>query len=91
MAETVPFVKPAAVIRQSQFFGHSVAGCRYTGSNISRANPTAALRPFRTVRNLGVFAANLAGLTTGTGRDTLTTSMTSIAWKKRPLTTFAAP
>jgi len=70
MAETVPFVKPATVIRQSQFFGHSVASMPIYGDQPLPRESGSALRPLRTVRNLGVFAANLAGLTTGAAHDT---------------------
>jgi nucleoside-diphosphate-sugar epimerase/phosphohistidine swiveling domain-containing protein len=70
MAETVPFVKPATVIRQSQFFGHSVAAMPiYSEQHLPRESGRST-RPLRTIRNLGVFAANLAGLTTGAARDT---------------------
>ena len=70
MAETVPFVKPATVIRQSQFFGHSVASMPIYGEHRLPRESNPALRALRTVRNLGVFAANLVGLTTGAARDT---------------------
>ena len=70
MAETVPFVKPETVIRQSQFFGQSVAAMPIHGEQQLPRESGGAGRPLRTIRNLGVFAANLAGLTTGAGRDT---------------------
>jgi nucleoside-diphosphate-sugar epimerase/phosphohistidine swiveling domain-containing protein len=70
MAETVPFVKPATVIRQSQFFGHSVAAMPIYGEQPLPRESGPAMRPLRTIRNLGVFAANLAGLTSGAARDT---------------------
>jgi nucleoside-diphosphate-sugar epimerase/phosphohistidine swiveling domain-containing protein len=70
MAETVPFVKPATVIRQSQFFGQSVAAMPIYGEQPLPRESGPAMRPLRTIRNLGVFAANLAGLTTGAARDT---------------------
>jgi nucleoside-diphosphate-sugar epimerase/phosphohistidine swiveling domain-containing protein len=70
MAETVPFVKPETVIRQSQFFGHSVAAMPiYNEQHLPRESRR-SIGPLRTIRNLGVFAANLAGLTTGAARDT---------------------
>ncbi len=70
MAETVPFVKPATVIRQSQFFGRSAAAMPIYGDQPLPRESGGAMRPLRTIRNLGVFAANLAGLTTGAARDT---------------------
>ncbi|MGC2652202.1 MAG: NAD-dependent epimerase/dehydratase family protein [Mycobacterium sp.] len=70
MAETVPFVEPATVIRQSQFFGRSVAALPIQGDQTPAVDPHRALRPLRTLRNLGVFAVNLIGLTTGAARDT---------------------
>jgi nucleoside-diphosphate-sugar epimerase/phosphohistidine swiveling domain-containing protein len=66
MAETVPFVKPATVIQQSQFFGPSAASMPIYGEQ----HRPREVGPLRTIRNLGVFAANLAGLTTGAARDT---------------------
>jgi nucleoside-diphosphate-sugar epimerase/phosphohistidine swiveling domain-containing protein len=71
MAEAVPFVKPATVIRQSQFFGHSVAALPIFGEQrLPRREFSRAGRPLRTVRDIGVFAVNLAGLSAGSGRDT---------------------
>jgi nucleoside-diphosphate-sugar epimerase/phosphohistidine swiveling domain-containing protein len=70
MAETVPFVKPATVIRQSQFFGQSVAAMPIYGEQPLPRESGQGMRPLRAIRNLGVFAANLAGLTTGAARDT---------------------
>jgi nucleoside-diphosphate-sugar epimerase/phosphohistidine swiveling domain-containing protein len=67
MAEVVPFVKPGTVIRQSQYFGQSVASMPIHGE---QKLPHESGGPMRTVRNLGVFVANLAGLTTGAARDT---------------------
>ena len=70
MAEAVPFVKPATVIRQSQFFGQSVASMPIYGDQPLPRESGRAMRPLRTIRNLGVFTANLAGLTTGAAHDT---------------------
>ena len=70
MAETVPFVKPATVIRQSQFFGQSAASMPIYGEQPLPRDSGPAMRPLRTIRNLGVFAANLAGLTVGAAHDT---------------------
>ena len=70
MAATVPFVKPATVIRQSQFFGPSAASMPIYDEQHLPDESGWAMRPLRTIRNLGVFAANLVGLTTGAARDT---------------------
>ncbi len=70
MAETVPFVKPATVIRQSQFFGPSAASMPIYGEQHLPRESGPAVRALRTIRNLGVFAANLAGLTAGAASDT---------------------
>ncbi len=69
MAETVPFVKPAMVIRESQFFGHSVASMPIYGEQQLSQESGRVTRPLRTMRNLAVFAVNLAGLTAGAARD----------------------
>jgi nucleoside-diphosphate-sugar epimerase/phosphohistidine swiveling domain-containing protein len=70
MAETVPFVKPATVIRQSQFFGHSVAALPILGEQCLPRESSRAARQLRTIRNIGVFAVNLIGLSAGSSRDT---------------------
>jgi nucleoside-diphosphate-sugar epimerase/phosphohistidine swiveling domain-containing protein len=70
MAETVPFVKPATVVRQTQFFGPSAASMPIYDEQHLPDESGWAMRALRTIRNLGVFAANLAGLTTGAARDT---------------------
>jgi len=70
MAEAAPFVKPATVIQQSQFFGPSVAAMPIYGEQPLPRESGLAMRPLRTIRNLGVFAVNLAGLATGAARDT---------------------
>ena len=70
MAETVPFVKPATVIRQSHFFGQSVASMPIYGEQTLQRESGAAVGPLRILRNLGVFGANLAGLTVGAPHDT---------------------
>ena len=67
MAEVVPFVKPETVVRQSQYFGQSVAAVPIHGE---QKLPRESGGPLRTVRNLGVFAVNLVGLTTGAAHDT---------------------
>ncbi|MBV9321816.1 MAG: NAD-dependent epimerase/dehydratase family protein [Mycobacterium sp.] len=70
MAETVPFVKPAAVIRQSQFFGQSAAALPIHGEQRLPRESGWAVRQLRTIRNIGVFAVNLAGLSAGAASDT---------------------
>ncbi len=70
MAETVPFVKPATVIRQSQFFGHTVAAMPIHGDQPLPREPRHRVRPWRTLRNIGVFGVNLAGLSLGAAHDT---------------------
>ena len=67
MAEVVPFVKPETVVRQSQYFGQSVAAVPIHGEQELPREPGG---PLRTVRNLGVFAINLVGLTSGAAHDT---------------------
>jgi len=67
MAEVVPFVKPETVVRQSQYFGQSVAAVPIHGE---QKLPRESGGPLRTVRNLGVFAVNLVGLATGAAHDT---------------------
>jgi nucleoside-diphosphate-sugar epimerase/phosphohistidine swiveling domain-containing protein len=69
MAETVPFVKPATVIRQSHFFGQSVASLPIYGEQ-PLPRESGPVGPLRVIRNLGVFGANLAGLTVGARHDT---------------------
>lgn len=70
MAEVVPFVKPATVIQQSQYFGPSVASMPIHGEQQLPRDARNAAGPLRTVRNLGVFGVNLAGLIVGAGLDT---------------------
>jgi nucleoside-diphosphate-sugar epimerase/phosphohistidine swiveling domain-containing protein len=70
MAETVPFVKPATVIRQSQFFGHSVAALPILGEQCLPRESSCAARQLSTIRNIGVFGVNLIGLSAGSRRDT---------------------
>ena len=69
MAEVVPFVKPETVVRQSQFFGPSLAAMPIHGDQLPHA-PRGAAGPLSNVRNLGVFGVNLAGLVAGAERDT---------------------
>ena len=70
MAEVVPFVKPGTVVRQSQFFGPSVATLPIHGEQQLPRESRNAAGPLRTIRNLGVFGVNLAGLIVGATRDT---------------------
>jgi phosphohistidine swiveling domain-containing protein len=70
MAEVVPFVKPGTVVRQSQFFGPSVASLPIHGEQQLPRESHSAAGPLRTIRNLGVFGVNLAGLIVGATRDT---------------------
>jgi nucleoside-diphosphate-sugar epimerase/phosphohistidine swiveling domain-containing protein len=70
MADTVPFVKPATVVRQSQFFGPSAASMPIYDEQHVPDESGWAMRPLRAIRNLGVFAANLVGLTAGAAHDT---------------------
>lgn len=70
MAETVPFVKPATVIRQSQFFGPSVAALPIFGEQRPPSRSNRAARQLRNIRNIGVFGINLVSLSAGSGRDT---------------------
>jgi nucleoside-diphosphate-sugar epimerase/phosphohistidine swiveling domain-containing protein len=70
MAEIVPFVKPATVIRQSHFFGHSVASLPIYSEHRLPRESGSGIGPLRIFRNLGVFGVNLAGLTVGARHDT---------------------
>jgi nucleoside-diphosphate-sugar epimerase/phosphohistidine swiveling domain-containing protein len=69
MAEVVPFVKPETVVRQSQFFGPSLAALPIHGEQLPHESRSPA-GPLRLIRNLGVFGVNLAGLIVGAKRDT---------------------
>ncbi len=70
MAEVVPFVKPATVVSNSQFFGPSLAASPIFGEQRLPHESRRAPKPLRTLRNLGVFGINLVGLSAGSGRDT---------------------
>ncbi|UQX09426.1 PEP-utilizing enzyme [Candidatus Mycobacterium methanotrophicum] len=70
MAETVPFVKPAAVISNSQFFGPSFPELPIFGPQLLERDCSRGPRLLRAIRNIGVFGINLIGLSAGTGRDT---------------------
>jgi nucleoside-diphosphate-sugar epimerase/phosphohistidine swiveling domain-containing protein len=70
MAEVVPFVKPATVVQQSQYFGPSLVSKPIHGEHQLPREARGAAGPLRTIRNLGVFGVNLAGLIVGANRDT---------------------
>jgi nucleoside-diphosphate-sugar epimerase/phosphohistidine swiveling domain-containing protein len=70
MAETVPFVKPPTVVRNSGYFGPSMASLPVFGEERPPTETSSARRQLRTVRNIGVFGVNLVGLSAGSPRDT---------------------
>lgn len=70
MAETVPFVKPPTVVRNSGYFGPSMASLPIFGQERPPTETGRARRQLRTVRNIGVFGVNLVGLSAGSPRDT---------------------
>lgn len=70
MAETVPFVKPPTVVRNSGYFGPSMASLPIFGEQRPPTETSGARRRLRTVRNIGVFGVNLVGLSAGSPRDT---------------------
>jgi phosphohistidine swiveling domain-containing protein len=70
MAEVVPFVNPETVVRQSQYFGPSAAAMPIYGDQQLPRQSGGAPGPLRTIRDLGVFGVNLAGLTVGAPLDT---------------------
>ena len=70
MAETVPFVKPPTVVRNSGYFGPSMASLPIFGEERPPTETGSARRRLRTVRNIGVFGVNLVGLSAGSARDT---------------------
>ncbi|OMC52969.1 hypothetical protein A5745_23000 [Mycobacterium sp. IS-2888] len=70
MAETVPFVKPPTVVRNSGYFGPSMASLPVFGEQRPPTETSRARRRLRTVRNIGVFGVNLVGLSAGSPRDT---------------------
>jgi nucleoside-diphosphate-sugar epimerase/phosphohistidine swiveling domain-containing protein len=70
MAETVPFVTPPTVVRNSGYFGPSMASLPIFGEERPPTETSGARRQLRTVRNIGVFGVNLVGLSAGSPRDT---------------------
>ncbi|SRX95023.1 hypothetical protein MSP7336_03287 [Mycobacterium shimoidei] len=70
MAETVPFIKPEAVVRNSQFFGPSLTALPIFGEHRLPRDTSGLRKPLRTMRNIGVFGVNVIGLSAGSNRDT---------------------
>jgi nucleoside-diphosphate-sugar epimerase/phosphohistidine swiveling domain-containing protein len=70
MAETVPFMKPPTVVRNSGYFGPSMASLPIFGEERPPTETSSARRQLRVVRNIGVFGVNLVGLSAGSPRDT---------------------
>ncbi|MGH3967864.1 MAG: hypothetical protein ACRDTV_07065, partial [Mycobacterium sp.] len=70
MAEIVPFIDPSVFIRNSGFFGPSIASLPIFGEVRPRSETRRIRKQLRTVRNIGVFGVNLVGLSAGASRDT---------------------
>lgn len=70
MAETVPFVRPATVVGRSGFFGPSAASLPIFGEQRPSPEKRRGRERLRTVRNIGVFAVNQIGLSSGSTLDT---------------------
>lgn len=70
MAETVPFVKPQTVVRNSQFFGPSLTALPIFDEQRLPRDTHRVPKPLRTVRNIAVFGVNVIGLSAGSNRDT---------------------
>ena len=70
MAETVPFAKPATIVRNSGFFGPSMAALPIFGDERPPSETNSVRRRLRTIRNIGVFGVNLVGLSAGSPLDT---------------------
>jgi nucleoside-diphosphate-sugar epimerase/phosphohistidine swiveling domain-containing protein len=70
MAETVPFLKPATVVRNSGFFGPSSASLPIFGEERPPSQSGTTQRHLRTLRNIGVSGVNLVGLSAGSPLDT---------------------
>lgn len=70
MAETVPFIDPETVVRNSGFFGPTSASLPIFGAE-RPPSPHGPLRRFLSVvRHIGVFGINVVGLTAGSAVDT---------------------
>jgi nucleoside-diphosphate-sugar epimerase/phosphohistidine swiveling domain-containing protein len=69
MAETVPFAKPATIVRNSGFFGPSAAALPIFGEQRLPSQTSRAAKPLRTIRNIGVFGVNVVGLSAGAARE----------------------
>jgi nucleoside-diphosphate-sugar epimerase/phosphohistidine swiveling domain-containing protein len=69
MAETVPFAKPATIVRNSGFFGPSAAALPIFGEQRLPSQSSRAAKPLRTMRNIGVFGVNIVGLSAGAARE----------------------
>ncbi|MGO9745293.1 MAG: sugar epimerase family protein, partial [Mycobacterium sp.] len=70
MAEAVPFVKPATVVSNSGYFGPSMASLPIFGDERPPVESHRAPKQLRVLRNIGVFGANLLGLSADSPRDT---------------------
>jgi nucleoside-diphosphate-sugar epimerase/phosphohistidine swiveling domain-containing protein len=70
MADTVPFAKPATIVRNSGFFGPSMASLPIFGEQRPPSESSRARTQLRTVRNIGVCGVNLVGLSAGSPLDT---------------------
>ncbi|QLL05423.1 PEP-utilizing enzyme [Mycobacterium vicinigordonae] len=70
MAETVPFAKPSAIVRNSGYFGPSMASLPVFGAQRPLAESGRFRRQLRTIRNIGVFGVNLVGLSAASSLDT---------------------
>ncbi len=70
MAETVPFAKPSAIVRNSGYFGPSMASLPVFGEQRPLSESGRVRRQLRTIRNIGVFGVNLVGLSAASSLDT---------------------
>lgn len=70
MAESMPFVKPATIIRNSGFFGPSVTALPIFAKRPLQTQSSWATTGVRAIRNIGVFGVNVVGLSAGSARDT---------------------
>ncbi|BBZ43830.1 sugar epimerase family protein [Mycobacterium parmense] len=70
MAETVPFARPATIVRNSGYFGPSMGSLPIFGAQRPPTQSNRARKRLRTLRNIGVFGVNLVGLSAGSLQDT---------------------